>query len=409
MGHLLKIRQMCRLTTILLFGLFLQQNIQAQSKPYVVMLSMDGFRWDYMDHAETPTLDSFITQAARVNQLQPSFPTKTFPNHYTIATGLVPDHHGIVLNDFYDPSTDRVFRVSNRKAVEDGSFYSGEPIWCVAERNGIRTGSYFWVGSEAEINGCRPTYWKKYEHRFPYGQRIDSIVSWLDQPYDIRPHLVLWYFDEPDGVGHDFGPLSPECIRKVEELDSFLNVFFNKARQLNQFDSINFLIVSDHGMGPISKDKVVYINQYVQKSWVARYHGGNPCYVIKAAEGKLEDVFQGLLKAEHIQVWKSPEVPERLNFGQNPRAEDLVVVADSGWSVAFGPGGSSYNGGTHGYDNTNSDMQAIFIASGPAFKKGISVSSIHNTDIYPLICHLFEWECPPCDGDLNRVNSLLNK
>jgi predicted AlkP superfamily pyrophosphatase or phosphodiesterase len=422
-------------TAIFLSLLFLMigcsSQLFGQSKPYVVMLSMDGFRWDYDDNAHTPVLDSIARAGAKVEALVPSFPSKTFPNHYTIATGLVPDHHGIVMNKFYDPRTAREYSVGNRQAVEDGTFYGGLPIWCAAERENVKAASYFWVGSEAEINGCRPTYWKKYDHQFPYVRRVDSVLHWLALPYDIRPHLVMWYIDEPDGIGHEHGPLSPQCISKVEELDRLLGVFFRKARELSQFDSINFIIVSDHGMGPISAERVVSISEQCDPSWVTRCIGGNPVYTIQAAPGKIDSLYQSLSKVKHIKVYRNnylrldtifhsentvtdthiiyrtPDCPPELRFGTNPRFLDLTVVADSAWSLNWKPGRENYLGGTHGYDIRNSDMHAIFYGCGPAFRKGVSIPSMSNTDIYPLICHILGLKCPDCDGTLDASELLL--
>jgi len=177
----------------------------SQTQPYLVMLSLDGFRWDYADKVPTPNLDKIAKMGVKAESLQPSFPSKTFPNHYTIATGLYPDHHGIVLNAFYDPETDRYYSIRDRKTVEDGTFYGGEPIWNTAEKQGVKAGTFFWVGSDADIQKMHPSYWKKYEHNFPFEQRIDSVISWLQLPEEKRPHLILWYMHEPDSKGHRYG------------------------------------------------------------------------------------------------------------------------------------------------------------------------------------------------------------
>jgi len=377
-----------------------------QSKPYVVMLSMDGFRWDYTDHVPTPNFDKIAMQGVKAQSLKPSFPTKTFPNHYSIATGLYPDHHGIVLNTFYDPATDREYSISNREAVEDGSFYGGEPIWVTAEKQGMISGSYFWVGSEAEIAGHRPTYWKKYDHDFSYGQRVDSVIAWLQKPEEIRPHLILWYLDEPDHSGHKFGPESIELRNKVAELDSILGVFLTKVEALPNADEINIIITSDHGMGSISNDRRVNIGDLLQADWADKMLGYNPNFNIKSNPEHAGDIYEALKDKQGLKVWYSDSLPERLHYGTNPRCLDFVVLADSSWSLV--PDSSKRVGnGAHGFDNANSDMHAIFYAYGPAFKVNYVSPTFENVDIYPLICEILGLEPASVDGKLEHVNGLL--
>jgi len=210
------------------------------------MLSMDGFRWDYPDIAETPNLDYIKEHGVKAQSLKPSFPTKTFPNHYTMITGLYPDHHGIIHNNFYDPEKEMYYRTSNREAVQNGEFYGGEPIWVTAENQDIITASYFWIGSEAAVRGVKPTYWKIYEHHFPYTQRIDSVIYWLELPEDERPHLITWYMDEPDSKGHRYGPESTEIKETITYLDSLVGVFLNRLQELPIHENINIIITSDH-------------------------------------------------------------------------------------------------------------------------------------------------------------------
>lgn len=304
-------------------------NQKVEEKPYVVMLSVDGFRWDYADKVPTPNLDKIAKKGVKAESLKASFPTKTFPNHYTIATGLYPDNHGIVLNSFYDPATDRYYSIFNREAVEDGSFYGGEPIWVTAEEQGVISGSYFWVGSEAEIKGVRPTYWKEYEHKFPYRQRIDSVIFWLQKPEEVRPHLVMWYFDEPDHSGHKFGPDSKELEKKIIELDQLIGIFLSEIEKLPIADNINIIVTSDHGMCNISNDRKVPLKELLTMDWIENLEGYNPNYNIGVKEGFKDSIYQELAKIDHITFWYSDSVPARLNYGSNDRTLDFVVVADS--------------------------------------------------------------------------------
>ncbi|NQU80840.1 MAG: alkaline phosphatase family protein, partial [Bacteroidetes bacterium] len=219
----------------------------AKNNPYVVMLSLDGFRWDYPQKANTPNLDRIAEIGVRAESLRPCFPTKTFPNHYSIATGLYPGNHGIVLNNFYDSAMDVSYSLGNRESVENGDFYGGEPIWVTAENQGVITASYFWVGSEAPVKGVQPTYWKRYEHKFPFTQRVDSVIAWLSLPEEKRPHLITWYMDEPDSKGHQLGPDNPDLIPVISYLDSLVGNFMFKLNRLEIGKNVNFIVISDHG------------------------------------------------------------------------------------------------------------------------------------------------------------------
>ena len=237
-------------------------------KQYVVMLSLDGCRYDYPQLADMPNLESIARRGVKLESLQPSFPSKTFPNHYSMATGLYPDHHGIVQNSFYDPQMDAYYKIRDRQAVENGDFYGGEPIWVTAEKQGLRTASFYWVGSEAPVQGIHPTRWKVYDHHFPYAARVDTVIAWLKLPEKERPRLITWYYPEPDGVGHRFGPESPQVQAKVEYLDSLIGDFLGKLAQLPIADQVNVIVTSDHGMSRISGDKAIYFDDYLQPAWL---------------------------------------------------------------------------------------------------------------------------------------------
>jgi alkaline phosphatase D len=378
------------------------------SQPYVVMLSLDGFRWDYPDHANTPNLDYIAAHGVKAHSLIPSFPSKTFPNHYTMATGLVPDHHGIVDNSFYDEELGLKYRISDRKAVENGAFYGGEPIWVTAELQGVTSASCFWVGSEAPVKGIQPTYWAKYNHDLPFEQRIDTVIHWLNLPEEQRPHLIMWYIHEPDGIGHDLGPLDPGVYHYVEYLDSLVGVFLDRVSGLPIADQVNFIVTSDHGMGPIHKDSVVFLHDYVKKEWIARDEGSNPNLLLKAAPGCYDSIWAALARVRHIQAWKHGQVPSRLNYGTHPRELDFIIVADSGWMVTTGLK-VSYSGGAHGYDIANTDMHAIFYAMGPAFVRNPDYPSFSNTNLYILIASILGLNPAPTDGNFEDIRGMLKE
>ena len=394
---------------LLLFLPGFRKDQREPYKNYVVMVSMDAFRWDYSRIYNTPNLNKLAAEGVKADRLIPSFPTVTFPNHYTIATGLYPDHHGLVNNNFPAPELGLYYRMGDRTAVENPAFYGGEPVWITAENNGILSASFFWVGSEAPVKGKHPTYWKIYDESYTYEERIDTVIKWLSYPPGKRPGLITLYFDEPDAISHDYGPVSPETGKVVERLDSLIGVLRLKLSALSFSDRINLIVLSDHGMGPISPDKYVNLKTLVPERMIASIFGGNPVYTINAAEGKKDSVLYYLNRIRGLKAYNKSEVPERLHYGTHPRIQDIVVIADSSWSIGTRPDGSSYRGGAHGYDNTNSDMHAIFYAAGPAFKKGCSFEQLNNIDIYNLICRILKITPAKNDGDPDHIKHLLRK
>ncbi len=372
----------------------------------MVIVSLDGFRWDYPDHSVTPTLDSIERHGVKAKSLKPSFPSKTFPNHYSMATGLYPDHHGIVQNSFYDPEFDEDYYISNREAVENPKFYGGEPIWVTAEKQDVRSASYFWVGSEAPVSGYRPSYWKRYEHNFPFEQRIDSVIYWLNLPEEERPHLILLYFHEPDNVGHAYGPESVETNKEVHYLDSLMGDLCKKLNQLPFAKDINVIITSDHGMSEVSGERMVFVDQIIDTAWFNRIIGHNPNYLFDVKDNFYDTALASLQDSPHIKAWKHGELPEELNYGTNPRTMDFIVVADSSWSISFSDNPIEYMG-AHGYDNRNTDMHAIFYACGPAFKKNYKANTFENVDIYPLIARILGLFPAEVDGSVENVEGML--
>jgi len=383
-----------------------QRNTTAKTGPYVVMLSLDGFRWDYTNKTSTPNFDYIAKQGVKATGLQPCFPSKTFPNHYSIATGLYPGNHGLISNSFYASDLKKYYSIRDRDKVENGKFYKGEPIWVTAEAQRIKTASYFWVGSEAKIKGYRPSYYKLYDHNFPYGQRIDSVINWLSLPFKERPRLITWYLDKADGVGHDLGPDSDEMINTIGMLDSLIGVFMNKVNQLSIKDSLNFIIVSDHGMSKIDSNKIIYIKEFIQDHWVDTLIGANPFSLVYSTKEYTDSVYKNLNNVNGISVWKKDDLPERFHLKQNTRCSEIVVVADSGWTTALSTN-KSYLGGTHGYDNMNKDMYGIFYGIGPLFKNNYNAKTLYNTDIYSLIIHMLGIKPAPNDGKPERIMHVL--
>ena len=376
------------------------------SKPCVVIISFDGFRGDYPETVHLATFDSLARVGVRAD-LKPAFPSITFPNHYTLATGLYPDHHGIVANSFYDPKSDRQYSIGNRSAVEDASFYGGEPAWVTAEKQGLRTASFFWVGSEAPIKGRYPTFWKKYDQKVPFSARVDTVMQWLSQPEDIRPQLVLLYYHEPDASGHRYGPESKEVAECLVDLDRKLAELTGKLKQLPCFSEINFIIVSDHGMEATNRFRSVNLSNYLNTAWFSKIEGSSPVLMFKVKDEYREKAFNALKQVSHCRVWKSQEMPPKLHYGKNQRTLDFVLLADSGWSIKLNDN-DQVPEGSHGFDPDDRKMHAIFYASGPSFKKGYTAKGINTIDIYPLICRLLNIRPESVDGRIDRVIDMLN-
>jgi len=373
---------------------------------YVVMLSLDGFRWDYPDQIPTPNLNYIAKYGVKAQSLNPSYPTKTFPNHYSMATGLYSDHHGIVQNSFYDPAMDEHYHIMDRNTIEDPKFYGGEPIWVTAEKQGLTSASYFWVGSETPVQGIRPTYWKRYEHDFPFEQRIDTVIYWLGLPEEKRPQLITFYMHEPDDVGHGHGPGSQELYNTVIYLDSLVGVLLKKVNELPIASQVNIIVTSDHGMCATHYDRRVFLNDYLVEEWFDVIEGYNPNYLFKVKEEFRDTAWKALKSIEHVQVWEHGKVPERLHYGHNPRTLDFILVADSSWSVVPYQD-KSVGWGAHGYDNKNMDMDAIFYAIGPAFKKQHLHPTFNNVDLYPLIAKILKLEPVQVDGKIENVSGML--
>jgi Uncharacterized proteins of the AP superfamily len=380
-----------------------RKNTRKPFKNYVLLVSLDGFRWDYCKLYNTPNLNRLAKDGVKADRMYSSFPTVTFPNHYSIATGLYPDHHGLINNSFPAPDLGLFYRMGDRTAVENPAFYGGEPVWVTAEKQGVRSASFFWVGSEA----IHPAYWKKYDESITYEARIDTVIKWLGYTPEKRPELVTLYFDEPDATGHTFGPVSTQTRKTVEHMDSVMGVLRAKLSTLPEAKKINLIIVSDHGMAAVSSVKYINIKSLVPERMIASISGGNPVYLINPSEGKKDSVLYLLNKSRGLKAWSKSQLPPKWHYGTNPRIPEIVVVADSSWSIGTRPDGSSLRGGAHGYDNSNSDMFAIFYAVGPSFKKNYKFKELNNVDIYNLICRILNITPAKNDGDPAHIKGML--
>ncbi len=377
--------------------------------PYVVMVSLDAFRWDFDSIFGTPVLDDMAKNGVMAERLIPSFPTKTFPNHYSIATGLYPDHHGMVNNSFYAPDLDLVYRIGDRKMVENGAFYGGEPVWNTARKAGLKTASFYWVGSEAPIQGMQPDRWRSYDDEVPFGDRVDTVIKWLSLPQRQRPHLITLYFEEPDAVGHQYGPLSSETGSMVRSLDSLIGVLRHGIDKLPHADKINLIVLSDHGLGEIDAARYNYIFDTLPERLVERIYGGTPVWAVEPSEGMTDSVLYYLNLQHKIKAYRRDELPAHLNYGTHHRIPEVVLIADPGWIAGVRPSPSGYNRGDHGYDWRWKDMHSIFYAEGPAFKKEFKVDTLFNIDVYNVITRVLGITPAPNDGNNLRISPLFRE
>lgn len=399
-----------------LFILFVALSIAASCrKPaenYTVILSLDGFRWDYPEYYDTPFLDS-LGAAGVSARMEPSYPASTFPNHYTLATGLVPDHHGIVNNRFWDPEREYEYSKGDTLCRYDPHYYLGEPIWITAQKQGVKTGNVYWVGSDIAIKDTYPTYYRRWDDQphWNFDERVDEIVRLMSLPEKDRPHLVMGYFDEPDHTGHGFGPISVEVKEVVEQMDSLIHGLCLRLKALPYGDKINFIVLSDHGMEDISPERFVCRTDLVPEEWVERCVGASPTSIF-VKEGYVDSLYNRLSGVEHLSVWKHGEVPAELNYGTSNRLGDIIVAPDLGWQFNRFP--ARKPGGAHGYSPKEPDMMVIFRAAGPDFKQGYEApftegeqSAFRNVDIYPLLCRLLGVKPAVTDGDINRIDKIL--
>ena len=389
--------------SFIFFSLSFSLQAQTNKDSYVVLVSMDGFRWDYAKQFKLQNLKQIASEGVHAKSMKPSYPSKTFPNHYSIVTGLYPDHHGIINNVFYDAALNESFSLSS-DAKTDSRYYGGNPIWNLAEQQGVKTASFFWPGSD--IDKRNPSYFKKYDSKIPYGARIDTVLKWLQLPEKQRPHLVTLYFDEPDHTGHNFGPLSTETKKAVIKMDSIMGALSRRLHQLEIGKKINLIIVSDHGMASISNDKKVTVLDYLKPEWLGYKAVVNPIMSLQAKAGCQDSIAKALKKVPHIKFWKSTEVPKRLHYGTNPRVHDFVIEAKKGYSLVSKES-QNIKGGTHGYDNNEKDMHAIFYAKGPSFKLYKTVKTFQNVSVYPLIAHILGLQIGEIDGKFSDVKSML--
>ncbi|MEO9600762.1 ectonucleotide pyrophosphatase/phosphodiesterase [Parasphingorhabdus sp.] len=372
--------------------------------PVTLLISIDGFHPDYFDRGITPHLKALAAEGI-YGPMRPSFPSKTFPNHWTLVTGKTPDHHGIVGNTMEDRARPgEIFRMS----TQDPFWWDqAEPIWITAEKQGIRTATMFWPGSEVEFNGVRPTDWWPFNQRLSNDRRINAVVDWVRRPADIRPQLITLYFDTVDTAGHFFGPAPSDRLHAtITAVDAEIG---RLKQQLNMLEQpVNFVITSDHGMTETSPERIIYLDKIMPREQYRLVEDGNYAG-LEPLEGNEDAVRAAFLRPhDHMQCWERENIPAHFAYGKNPRVPSIFCLPETGWVVYQDvPEWMTGIGGGHGYDHRAPDMTAFFLATGPAILAGGQQPIFDNVDIYSLVAKLAGIAPNDSDGDLNPFKASL--
>lgn len=403
-----------RLIPFLLASLLLAACSHAPTSPTapllppstVVLVSVDGLRATTVGSGVMPTLDAMASAGARAAWMTPSYPTLTFPNHYTIVTGLRPDHHGIVHNTMRDAALGKF--VSKGDSARDGHWWGGEPIWATLQRQGGIAATMFWPGSEAEIAVQRPRLYIPYDKQMPANARVDQVLAWLDLPAAQRPQLVTLYFETYDVAAHATGADAPESVAALQEVDAALARLRAGLRSRGMEASTDLIVVSDHGMIDTPGDDVRYLDDVISADSIDVVHTG-PLTGLAPKPGHVQQVETALLgRHDHYQCWRREDLPARWQYGHNPRVPAIVCEADPGWRVLMrGIPASSERKATHGYAPETPEMRATFVAVGPDFIEGTQLPAFDNVDVYPLLTRLLHITPAANDGTLEPLLPAL--
>ena len=382
-----------------------------RDRDYVVLVSFDGFRHDYLDKFETPGFDQLAASGVTAEALVPVFPSLTFPSHYSIATGMYPAHHGIVGNRFYDPYRDDDFDYRDSDDAQDGSWWGAEPIWLTAERQGMVAAAFFWPGTEAPIGGLRPSQWRAFDGGVANSDRVNQVIKWLRLSADERPHIITVYFSTVDRAGHLFGPNAPALGRSIRAADRLLSTLTTAIDELPYGDRVNLIVVSDHGMAAVDPERQVIIGDVADLRGVrsvflgpglSLHLPGDPSRAMD-----IRDTFNRRVAADDARAYLRSEAPRHLQIADNARFGDVVVVPTEGGRVAFRRDSSS-PAGMHGWDPSLPSMHGIFLARGRAIEPGQTIPAFENIHIYPLLAEMLDLTPNrDIDGDLSVLGPLV--
>jgi len=391
------------------------ETVNAAPVERVLLIGLDGMRHDYLELYEAPNLQALADRGVQADAMIPVMPSKTFVNFYSIATGLYPENHGMTDNAPYDTALGEGF--VNATSTQDPFWWGGEPIWITAEKAGLPTAVMFWLGSEVELEGHRPTRWTPYQHDKPYQERVDEVLAWFDGPVQEQPRFAAVYFDRVDSVGHGFGPETPEVQAAVTEVDGYVGQILAGLEARGLLETTNVLVVSDHGMARIDPDALIAIDQWIDFDTIysptmeGRWGASPQPYVnIFGDPDAIEAAYQALEGVHpHLRVWKKGEMPDHYHFDHPTRGPDLFVLADAGWSVTAPSLAVTPRApipGNHGYDNHDPVMGALFVAAGPRFEAGVHTPAFENVNLYGVMACALGLEPAQTDGDPAVIAAL---
>ena len=383
-------------------------------KAILILISIDGFRWDYLDRDQPPTLIRLGAEGVRADGLIPEFPSKTFPNHYTIVTGLRVAHHGIISNNMRAADIPGEFSLSNRDVLADPRWWGGEPIWNTAEKQGRKAGAMFWPGSETVIGGRQATYWTPFDDDMPNGDRVRRVLGWLTLPESERPSFLTLYFSDVDSAGHSFGPDSDEVKSAVQRVDKEIADLVNGVKDAGLTDRVHYVLLSDHGMAALSTDRVIVLDDYIDVD-AMDVVDWSPVLALTPNDGDVERLYAAL-KGKHpsLDVYRSSDIPAEYRLANHPRLPAIVGIAKEGWQIAskgsvrrWAAPGQRAPGGEHGYVGRAESMRGLFIASGPRIRRGLRFKPFENIHIYEFMCAVLGLQPAKNDGDPAVTRDML--
>lgn len=387
-----------------------RQNAPFQEqKPYVILISADGFRYDLAEKYDATFLKRISSEGVKAISMKPCYPSLTFPNHYSIVTGLYPSHHGIVDNTLYDKSRKQIYQIGNKKTVEDPSWYGGVPLWVLAERQKLLSASFYWVGSESHIDGVDPTYYFKYNEAIPIDRRIEIVKEWLQLPPEKRPHFITFYFPEVDHAEHMYGTKSPHTAEAVHFVDHSVEKMYDMCQQLNL--PVNFIFVSDHGMTNMDTLHTIGLPSVIDTTKFVITNGTATAHLYAKNKNDVKPTYRKLKAvAKDYDVYLVKKIPRRWHYRTKDdrfhRIGDILLVPHLPKGFSFSGRKISY--GAHGFDNSLPELQATFYAWGPAFKDHFEIGNFANINIYPLIAHILGLTIDnKIDGKLKVLRNTL--
>jgi len=378
-------------------------------KPYVILISADGFRADFNELYEAKNLNALAKTGVKANYMIPSYPSVTFPNHYSIVTGLYPAHHGLVDNGYIDGATGSFYNMGNKKMVAEGKWYGGTPIWVLAEQQKMIAASFYWVASEADIQGIKPTYHYVYNEKIDIATRIKAVKDWLSLPEAERPHLITFYFPQVDHDAHEYGPNDVRVGKSVQFVDSSIHALQKELASLSL--PINYIFVSDHGMAKVDNINTMPIPKAIDTAYFTVPWGDTQLHLYAKDKTKIEATYQALKLDTSVTVFKLDETPAYWHYttadDKYLRLGDLIVIPH--FPKVFNLSKRKTTLGKHGFDNHMVEMRASFMAWGPAFKKGLTIDGFENVNIYPLVAEILGLKYDPktIDGKLKVLSPIL--